>query len=185
MSNCPKVGFMQRRNDIETKARKLLEANDLTRAPVPVEGLAKSLRIDVRYSAGAEDVSGALIRDDDSVVIAVNSAQHENRQRFTIAHELGHFLLHRGTKVHFDEDFRINYRNAASSDATKRDEIEANAFAAALLMPEPFLRRDWLKLSPEDASIPNAIRSLAFRYKVSPKAMELRLVNLGFVSPVE
>jgi len=133
---------MRRKNDIERETQNLLEANDLTRAPVPVEGLARSLRIDVRYSAGAEDVSGALSRNDDSVVIAVNSAQHENRQRFTIAHEIGHFLLHRGTKVHFDEDFRINYRNATSSDAKKRDEIEANAFAAALLMPEPFLRRD-------------------------------------------
>lgn len=176
---------MRRRNDIEHAARKLLENNDILRAPIPVEGVARSLGIDVRYSAGSEDVSGALIRNDGSVVIAVNSAQHENRQRFTIAHEIGHFLLHRGTKVHFDEDFRINYRNAASSEATKLDEIEANAFAAALLMPEAFLKRDWLKLSPEDASVSDAIRSLAFRYKVSSKAMELRLVNLGFISPVE
>lgn len=35
------------------------------------------------------------------------------------------------------------------------------------------------------AAIPNGIRSLAVRYEVSPKAMELRLVNLGFISPVE
>src|SRR5690349_12057855 len=174
-----------RRNDIERVARRILVANNVTRAPVPVDDLAKALDIDVRYSAGAEDVSGALIRDEDAVVIAVNSAQHENRQRFTIAHEIGHFLLHKGTQVHFDEDFRINYRDATSSDATKRDEIEANGFAAALLMPEPFLRRDWLRLRPEDAGIPNAVRSLSVRYKVSPKAMELRLVNLGFISPVE
>ena len=174
-----------RRNDIEREARNLLEANHVTRAPVPVEDLAKALDIDVRYSAGSEDVSGALIRDDESVVIAVNSAQHENRQRFTIAHEIGHFLLHKGTQVHFDEDFRINYRDATSSDATKRDEIEANGFAAALLMPGIFLRKDWLRLRPEDAGIPSAIRALAVRYKVSPKAMELRLVNLGFISPVD
>src|SRR6266700_3429838 len=108
------------RKDIEREARKLLETNAITRAPVPVENLAKALHIDVRYSEGSEDVSGALIRDGASVVIAVNSAQHENRQRFTIAHELGHYLLHK-VKLHFDEDFRIDYRDATSSDATKRE----------------------------------------------------------------
>jgi Zn-dependent peptidase ImmA (M78 family) len=173
------------RNDIERKARKLLEANAITRAPVPVEELANALHIDVRYSAGSDDVSGALIRNGDSVVIAVNSAQHENRQRFTIAHELGHYLLHKGTKLHFDEDFRIDYRDATSSDATKREEVEANGFAAALLMPELVLRRDWLRLQPDNGTIPAAISSLAARYRVSSKAMELRLVNLGFISPVE
>ena len=78
-----------RRNDIEREAQKLLEANAVTRAPVPVEQLANALRIDVRFSAGSEDVSGALIRNGESVVIAVNSSQHENRQRFTIATNLG------------------------------------------------------------------------------------------------
>jgi Zn-dependent peptidase ImmA (M78 family) len=174
-----------RRNEIERVARKLLEANTVTRAPIPVEELADALKIDVRYSEGSDDVSGALIRNTDSVVIAVNSAQHENRQRFTIAHELGHFLLHRGTRVHFDEDFRIDYRDATSSDATKREEIEANGFAAALLMPERILMRDWLKLAPDYKHIPDTIRTLATRYRVSQKAMELRLVNLGFISPVE
>jgi Zn-dependent peptidase ImmA (M78 family) len=174
-----------RRNDIERAARRLLEENNVTRAPVPVEQLASALKIDVRYSEGADDVSGALIRETDSVVIAVNSAQHENRQRFTIDHELGHFLLHRGTKLHFDDDFRIDYRDATSSDATNREEIEANGFAAALLMPQRILMRDWLRLAPDDKAIPDTIRALATRYRVSQRAMELRLVNLGLISPVE
>lgn len=174
-----------RRNEIERVARRLLEANAVTRAPVPVEELANALKIDVRYSEGSDDVSGALIRNADSVVIAVNSAQHENRQRFTIAHELGHYLLHKGTKVHFDEDFRIDYRDATSSEATKREEVEANGFAAALLMPQRILMRDWLRLEPDDKDIPDALAALAKRYRVSQKAMELRLVNLGFISPVE
>src|SRR5208282_4373426 len=97
MSNCRK-DYSMRRIDIERAAQKLLEASEVTRAPIPVEELANALKIDVRYSEGSDDVSGALIRNADAVVIAVNSAQHENRQRFTIAHELGHFLLHRGTK---------------------------------------------------------------------------------------
>jgi Zn-dependent peptidase ImmA (M78 family) len=175
---------MRKPKDIEQEARQLLENNQIVRTPIPVELLAKRLDIDVRYSPGKEDVSGALIRNDDSVVIAVNSAQHENRQRFTIAHEIGHFLLHEGTKVHFDEDFRVNYRNAASSEAIDTDEIEANRFAAALLMPQDFLRKDLLRLKADDQNIEKVIQSLAVRYKVSSRAMELRLVNLGFVSPI-
>src|SRR6266581_833289 len=118
MSHCRKE-YRMHRTDLERAAQKLLDANAVTRAPIPVEDLADGLKIDVRYSEGSDDVSGALIRNKDAVVIAVNSAQHENRQRFTIAHELGHFLLHRGTKLHFDDDFRIDYRDASSSDATK------------------------------------------------------------------
>src|SRR6267378_7619761 len=176
---------MRKRKDIELEARRLLENNSIPRPPVPVDELAAALDIDVRSSAGNDDVSGALIRNDDSVVIAVNSAQHENRQRFTIAHEIGHFLLHKGTQVHFDDDFRINYRKADSTGIATDDEKEANWFAAALLMPEHFLRKDWLRLRLENHAALGAIQSLAVRYKASPKAMELRLVNLGFVSPVE
>jgi Zn-dependent peptidase ImmA (M78 family) len=176
---------MRKRRSLDDEARKLLRSSGVVRPPVPVEDLARSLNIDVRYSPGKEDVSGALIRDDASVVIAVNSAQHENRQRFTIAHEIGHFLFHKGTQIHFDDDFQVKYRNAVSSEATNVDEIEANRFAAALLMPEEFLRRDLLRLKPNDKTIDNTIHSLAVRYKVSTRAMELRLVNLGFISPVE
>src|ERR1700686_163474 len=159
MSKCRK-DYRMRRNAIERAAQKLLEANEVTRAPIPVEELAHALNIDVRFSETSDDVSGALIRNADSAVIAVNSAKHENRQRFTIAHELGHFLLHRGTKLHFDEDFRIHYRDGISSEATKGEEIEANGFAAALLMPERILMRDWLRLEPAPKEIPDTIHTL-------------------------
>ena len=177
--------MLGKRKSLEDEARKLLQTSGVERPPVPVESLARALGIDVRFSPAKEDVSGALIRDGDSVVIAINSAQHENRQRFTNAHEIGHFVLHKGTQVHFDEDFRINFRNAVSSEATNVDEIEANRFAAALLMPEDFLRRDLLRLKPDGSTLDNAIQPLAVRYKVSTRAMELRLVNLGFISPVD
>src|SRR5947208_7479473 len=150
MSNCPLEIAMRKRRDIELEARKLLENNSVSRPPVPVDELAAALGIEVRSSAGKDDVSGALIRNDDSVVIAVNSSHHENRQRFTIAHEIGHFILHKRTERHFDEDFRIDYRNTVSSEATQRDEIEANRFAAALLMPESFLRQDLMKMKVVD-----------------------------------
>jgi Zn-dependent peptidase ImmA (M78 family) len=170
--------------NIEQQAARLLEENDVRRAPVPVEAIAKAAGLDVRYAPTSDDVSGALIRNGDTAVIAVNSAQHENRQRFTIAHEIGHFILHKRTERHFDEDFRIDYRNTVSSEATERNEIEANRFAAALLMPETFLRRDLMRMEADESKGDVAIQTLAVRYKVSARAMELRLLNLGFISPV-
>jgi Zn-dependent peptidase ImmA (M78 family) len=170
--------------NIEQQAARLLEENNVRSAPVPVDAIARAVGLDVRYAPTTDDVSGALIRNGKSAVIAVNSAQHENRQRFTIAHEIGHFILHKQTMRHFDEDFRIDYRNAVSSEATQRSEIEANGFAASLLMPQNFLRRDLLRMDVDESDPDDAIQTLAVRYKVSRRAMELRLLNLGFISPV-
>lgn len=169
---------------VEEQITRLLKENEVRRPPVDVEAIARAIGLDVRYSPTTDDVSGALIRTGNSAVIAVNSAQHENRQRFTIAHEIGHFILHKRTQKHFDEDFRIDFRNAVSSEATQRGEIEANRFAAALLMPEQFLRKDLLRMGALESEADNAIQGLAIRYKVSGRAMELRLLNLGFISPV-
>jgi len=115
---------------------------------------------------------------------AVNSAQHENRQRFTIAHEIGHFFLHKRARRHFDEDFRIDYRNSISAEATERDEIEANRCAAALLMPETFLRKGLLRIEADESEADYVIQTLSIRYKVSRRAAELRLLNLGLISPI-
>ena len=61
-----------------------------------------------------------LVRSDDNeAVIGVNSAHHINRQRFTIAHELGHFCLHKGKDVHIDRSFRVNRRDKRSAQANR------------------------------------------------------------------
>ena len=170
--------------NVEQRAKVLLEDSSIRHAPVPVERIAEALGIELRYSPGKRDVSGALIRNGDTAVIAVNSAQHENRQRFTVAHEIGHYVLHK-TLLHFDGDFSVTYRDSVSSKATDRAEIEANRFAAALLMPAAFIRKDLTKLIDRGATPETAIDTLSNKYKVSRRAMELRLVNLGYVSPVD
>jgi Zn-dependent peptidase ImmA (M78 family) len=79
--------------------------------------------------------------------------------------------------VHIDKLFRVHLRSAASSTAEDVVEIEANAFAAALLMPEELVREDvrQLTLDIEDA---DEIKTLADRYCVSSQAMTFRLMNL-------
>jgi len=62
--------------------------------------------------------------------------------------------------------------------------LRSGAFAAALLMPETFLRKDLLRIEADESEADYVIQTLSIRYKVSRRAAELRLLNLGFISPV-
>ena len=129
------------------------------------------------YNDFNAEISGLLIRRIGEVVIGVASEQPEERQRFTIAHELAHLLLHKGDEVHIDKVFRVNLRSPISSSAQDVEEIEANAFAASLLMPIGFLRSD-LQGVALDIDDPRQINELAKRYRVSAQAMTYRLMNV-------
>jgi len=167
---------------IETLVRKLLKDHKVNRPPVPVETLATRLGAKVRYSPFDGDISGMVYRDEDRIIIGVNSLHHTNRQRFTIAHEIGHMLLHKGIEVHVDRAYRVNLRNDMSSSAVDREEIEANRFAAKLLMPEHMLIAD-LKGQEIDFEDERRLERLARRYSVSIQAFTFRLTNLGPISP--
>ena len=160
----------------------LLMESGINEPPIPVEMIAKSLGATVRYSPFLQgDLAGMLIRADGHAVIGVNSLDHPNRQRFTIAHECGHLLLHKGKKaVYIDRDFRINRRDGVSSLAVNSDEIEANRFAAELLIPYSMITAD---LTQSSIDIENEVefKRLARRYQVSVQAMTHRITNLlGF-----
>lgn len=164
--------------DVHDLATAQLKRNKVLRPPVPVEQIAKNLGLNVRFAPLDADISGAILRSNQGIVIGVNSAHHPNRQRFSIAHEVGHYLLHEGIRVHIDRDFRVNLRSSESSEGLDRDEIQANRFAAELLMPTAFLEKDVIRLEEIDDA---AIQRLAKRYKVSSQAMEIRLANLGLI----
>jgi Zn-dependent peptidase ImmA (M78 family) len=167
---------------VEKQIARILRKNQILKPPVPVESIAQSEGIQVVEAPTGPNISGALVRAKDGAVsIAVNSAHHINRRRFTVAHELGHFYLkHPGTDLHVDGDFTINLRDQTSSEATDENEIDANAFAAGLLMPREFLMKDLLEVVPLDEE---KVLRLAKKYEVSEQAMTIRLVNLGFLSP--
>ena len=154
--------------------------------PVPLEAMVCQRHIDLRKGDLGE-VSGLLVRGTDCTTIGVNSSQHRLRQRFTIAHEFGHFLLHAGIVEHVDHDYRINardapvdevrvsYRSELSSQATDVEEIEANFFAASLLMPRSLLDEHSALLAVDDDK---KVRKLASVFDVSGHAMSLRLSNV-------
>ena len=119
-----------------------------------------------------------------SLVIGINRDQAAVRQRFTVAHELGHLLLHEHSRVYVDRGFRVRLRSGLSSDETDRDEMEANRFAAELLMPIEFLQAD-LEEQEFDLAADDQFRALAKRYGVSTQALAIRLNGLGYAPAVE
>ncbi len=126
-----------------------------------------------------DELSGFVYVKDGAPIIGVNSSHHLHRQRFTIAHEIGHLILHRdqiGDTVHVDKEFRILRRDQRSGTGVERIEIEANAFAAELLMPEALLQEE--AATPVDVDDDGRIAILAKRFKVSTAAMRNRLLGL-------
>lgn len=163
-----------RYSKIDAMVNGLLDQYDQREPPVRIERITKNLGIEIR-SGDLGDVSGMIVRSGGGAIIGVNSTQVRQRQRFTIAHELGHFLLHEGLTNHVDHNYRINYRSKESSKATNVDEIEANFFAASILMPKRFLD----ELSAYEALDSDSdVAELARGFDVSRHAMSLRLANL-------
>jgi Zn-dependent peptidase ImmA (M78 family) len=174
-----------RRKFIKERAVELLERFAMKKAPIDVEKVAERLGIVVVKQSADDDLSGFLLRDPrrKTVIIGVNKEHHPNRQRFTVAHECGHFLLHEGEKLHVDNQgsgYQVKLRAAESSAGTNIDEMEANLFAAELLMPEQLLYADLAKSTPLNLD-DKKIGELAKKYQVSAQALTLRLQYLGWI----
>ncbi|MDE0101568.1 MAG: ImmA/IrrE family metallo-endopeptidase [Bryobacterales bacterium] len=165
---------------IQSTVRELLKRFDVQAPPIPIHRLARGCNACIVQVAGREDdIDGFLYREGGEAVIGVNQDQAAVRQRFTIAHELGHLLLHEHSLVHVDRGFRVRLRNGASREGTDKDEMEANRFAAELLMPTVFLRTD-LEEWELDLADDRQLRALAKRYGVSTQALAIRLNTLGY-----
>jgi Zn-dependent peptidase ImmA (M78 family) len=169
----------ERKRQIKRLVERLLLQASVTKPPVPVDRLAQLSGATLRYvPTEEEDISGVLFREGASVIIGVNALHPKTRQRFTIAHELGHLSLHHESEMHVDRGFRYYARDLRSSQANDIREMEANAFAAELLMPTSLLRKDLERLSV-DCEDDRVVQELAARYKVSAQAMTIRLTNLS------
>ncbi len=154
----------------------ILKQYKVKEAPVDVVRLAQKLGAEVKLSPFDGELAGMLIRGNGKKIIGVNSLHHMNRQRFTIAHEIGHLLMHQGD-VHIDKSFSVHKRDGVSSRAVDPDEIEANRFAAELLMPYGLISAD---LVTRIIDIENAeeLMDLAKKYQVSLQAVTLRVTAI-------
>jgi Zn-dependent peptidase ImmA (M78 family) len=149
--------------------------------PVVVEAIARKYNLHIRYQPLQSDLSGFLYHDEQQAVIGINSSHPKVRQRFTIAHELGHFILHQNDPLHVDRAVQAKFRSTLSKQGIDVDEIEANLFAAELLMPRDLLALDLSHVKAVDILDEDTFIQLAHSYQVSVQALLLRLVNLGYI----
>jgi Zn-dependent peptidase ImmA (M78 family) len=137
--------------------------------PVPVLRIAEDLLgLQVLEAVDLKDVSGALYPATRQIV--VNSEEAETRRRFTLAHELGHWVCH--CLDGRDAPVFCRHQDIGSS-ADRLLEREANVFAAELVMPEPEVRSGFAGQAD--------VKQLAATFGVSPLAMQWRLYSFELV----
>ncbi|HWQ23381.1 MAG TPA: ImmA/IrrE family metallo-endopeptidase [Gaiellaceae bacterium] len=149
--------------------------------PVPVEAIAEDL-LGLRIERRWMEHSGMLQPAERTIV--VNAAEWGRdvpplrRYRFTIAHELGHWVCHvLGAGAERAEPVYCRAKDL-SEDADRALEREANVFAAELLMPEPAVRSVWEELVAQSHEL-DPVTACAARFDVSPTAMQWRLHSFG------
>ena len=163
----------------DRRAEQILERLGIRKPPVDVLRVARELGARVERADLGEECSGVLVRGEGSAVIGVNYRHHPNRQRFTIAHELGHYVMHDGG-TYVDRSTYVRFRNFLSGSGTDSEEREANQFGASLLMPKQWVR-EYFTNRPFDLDDDEALAAAAIFFGVSTQAFSLRLRNLGLV----
>ena len=137
--------------------------------PVDLDAMADRLGIPVFYDhALPNDVSGKISRDKRAKAgfeITIHANDSDGRRRFTLAHEIAHYVLHRDLIDHLVDN--AMYRSNLSSQF----ERQANHYAAKILLPAEAVRKQFKE-------IPNTL-ILAYRFKVSERAMKIRVSELG------
>jgi Zn-dependent peptidase ImmA (M78 family) len=175
---------MGSRSEARGRAVELLASRSITAPATPVDRLIKAEGAILQYVPLDDELSGMAFIKEGQPVVAVNALHHPNRQRFTMAHELGHLLLHRdylAAGVHVDKEFKVSpervlQRGPLAASGVDEYEMQANAFASELLMP-----KDWLLNETHgswDIDDSERLAALAKRFKVSTAAMQFRLMDL-------
>jgi len=137
--------------------------------PVKLGALAKNLGVKIKVKALNRGISGQISKENDIYIIRVNRYESRERQRFTIAHELAHFFLHRDIIDRSGIQDNVLYRSGEPEIV----EFEANRLAANILMPSNLIKE---KLKEYRGELNDEIiEQLDKEFEVSKGAMEIRL----------
>ena len=164
---------------INSKVTAILKSLPDIVLPIKIEDIARLRGLEVIAYPLGEDVSGLLAIKNGKGTIGYRQDEPKVRRRFTIAHELGHYELHRDKSDLFvDKQFIYRGRNSSHTPVSQVMEQEANAFASAILMPTEYMRSEVGKIEM-DLGSEEAIKTLAKIFEVSSTAMSLRISGLG------
>lgn len=163
---------MMRHREARKRAVQVLEMIGIKDAPIDIAGVATYLGFDVIPFDFPDNVSGVTFIAKDLKSIGVNRNQASTRQRFSIAHEIGHYLL--GHEA-FDEETIHVEQGQWFMNSHIQQEQEANEFAAELLMPRFLLDR-------EDIGKDIDVSGLSGKFQVSEQAFWIQLLDHRFLS---
>ena len=154
--------------DLDSVRNKAINGGYIANHRLDIERLIKENFKDIiiMKQALASDISGKLEYNDGHWIMIVNCLHPEVRQRYTLGHELGHYLNHRKTIKSFKDG--VFFRNKQKSSM----EYMADQFAARLLMPETDIKM----LLSEGVK---TVKEMAAKFEVSLEAMKYRLEELG------
>ena len=170
-------------DDTQVDLLQLIRASQ-TDHRIDVVGLAKKLGLNVYSIDLPDDRSGCIKRDAESgdAFIEVNRNHPVSRQRFTVAHEIAHFIKHPEVLA---KKGQLDRAGVFKDDHEIKLEEEADEEAAAILMPEYlvdeyFTSHEWDKHTRFDAGM---IHDVAEHFRVSRAMAVTRLRNLDFPVP--
>jgi predicted transcriptional regulator len=135
---------------------------------VPVGLICELFGLEVVFKKLSDGLAGYF--DHDKKIIFVNDTYPATRNLFTIAHEIGHYILHNGTNNRYDEYHKY-------TPEERKREYEANEFAGKLLMPE----QKFIKVFEEYKA---NVKKIADIFGVSIRACEVRAFNLGLIDSI-
>lgn len=151
--------------------------------PVDVKKIAKKYGLNIIEDVLEDNVAGLLITQGSKAFCVLNQSDARTRKRFTIGHELGHHILKHqqqsGEHVHVDRGNFISMRGPRAAQGIDSKEVEANQFAACLLMPEVLVRKEVEKVG--SLLTDDKVTELALLFSVSEQAMTIRLANLSYI----
>jgi len=164
-----------RRKLAREMALALLKEQKVTAPEVDVDAIARALGLTVEYVEVDGKISGQLYPDLREIVVNTRG-RSRGRQRFTLAHELGHWRFRHHLLSELPPDtlgYAGAFEDEGSSEGRSNVEVEANTFAAELLMPSP-----WIRKIPKPLNL-GAPHRLAETYGVSDQAMYYQLMRCG------
>ena len=171
------------RGQAERLVQRLVDRGQISAPPIDPLKVAKAIGLPVVADDLGPDVSGLLIRRGKQLLVAVQRSDPQTRRNFTVAHEIAHHVLgHQfqpGEHVHVDKGNYISQRGPRSSTGIDPKEVEANQFAAALLMPSGLVREAAGRFG--STLLDSNVTELAILFRVSEQAMTIRLSSLGIL----
>jgi len=174
-----------------TKKRNIIDEL-IDTVPVNIERLIRSAGVELNKNASQEEIKkginrqniGEIRKDGNEYKIFVLGSDHYYRKRFTMAHELGHFVLHKDKIDKFGVISDVgDFSENEDKKLTQEEERQASAYAAAILMPEDKVREIFDEtIKNQNGNKEETINEMSKMFQVSPRAMRLRLYLLDLIN---